>query len=96
MGKAVLILLALLGWLVYYAGGPGAAGRSPRSTARAFTRALAAQDCAARIERQYADVAGARGLCSEPVQIGLRAVTRFMVTYNDGRTAIVDCLYGFT
>lgn len=96
MGKALFILLTVLGLAWYQFAGPGAPGNSPRGTARAFTRALAADDCASRLQQDFPAVAGAAGLCSASTARGLRAQARFYVVRNDGLTAIVDCLYGFT
>lgn len=94
MEKALLILLVILGLGWYQLAGPGAPGNSPRGTARAFTRALAAEDCASRLPHKFPAVTGAADLCSASTARGLRAQARFYVVHNDGLTALVDCLYG--
>lgn len=93
MGKAILLALVLLGMAWYQLAGPGAPGNSPRGTARAFTRALAAADCAERLRQDFPAIAGA-GFCTPEVTRGLRTRASFFVTQNDGNFAIVDCFYG--
>lgn len=95
MAKMVLFGLALLGMAWYQLAGPGAPGNSPRGTARAFTRALAAGDCAERLREDFPGIAGA-GFCTPQIARGLRAHTSFIVTQNDGNFATVDCFYGST
>jgi hypothetical protein len=95
MGKMILLGLVLLGMAWYQFAGPGAPGNSPRGTARAFTRALAAGDCAERLRQEFPALAGG-GFCTPDIARGLRAHASFFVTQDDGSFAIVDCFYGST
>jgi hypothetical protein len=96
MGKAGLILVALLGMSWYQLAGPGANGHSPRGSARALLRAAMSPDCANLIEERFLNTAGARSLCSPELARALRTRHQIIEESNDGYVALLECFYGST